>query len=93
MALERQRAQELDHMVRKMGSIVSIFEIRCDPVGNKNFRAFRDLMDVYVDACSSSLKAEKDFVDEGPDLDIDENLRERLKGAFESVFGVAPGAV
>jgi hypothetical protein len=93
VALERQRAQELDHMVRKMGSIVSIFEIRCDPVGNKNFRAFRDLMDVYVDACSGSLKADKDFLDDGPDLDADENLRERLKGAFESVFGVAPGAV
>ena len=93
MTIERQRAQELDHMVRKMGSIVSVFEIRCDPVGNKNYRAFRDLMDVYVDACGQSLKANKDFVEEGLDLDIDEELRERLKAAFESVFGIAPGAV
>jgi hypothetical protein len=93
VTIERQRAQELDHMVRKMGSIVSVFEIRCDPVGNKNYRAFRDLMDVYVDACGQSLKANKDFVEEGLDLDIDEELRERLKAAFESVFGIAPGAV
>jgi hypothetical protein len=76
-----------------MGSIVAVFEIRCDPVGNKNFRAFRDLMDVYVDACGKALKAEKDFMDAGLDLDIEEDLRERLKGSFEAVFGVAPGAV
>ncbi|MBL6598131.1 MAG: hypothetical protein ISP41_04510 [Alphaproteobacteria bacterium] len=93
MPIERQRAQELDHMVRKMGTIVSVFEIRCDPVGNKSFKAFRDLMDVYVDACGKTLAADKDFMDEGIDLDADENLRERLRAAFESVFGVAPGAI
>ena len=32
-------------------------------------------------------------MDEGIDLDADENLRERLRAAFESVFGVAPGAI
>lgn len=93
MALERQRAQELDHMVRKMGGIASVFEIRCDPVGNKSFRAFRDLMDVYIDMCSESLKGNKDFLDDGIDLDADENSRERLKGAFEAIFGTPPGSV
>jgi len=91
--IERRRAQELDHMVRKMGTIVSVFEIRCDPVGNKNFKAFRDLMDVYVEACGKTLAADKDFMDEGIDLDADENLRERLRGAFETVFGTAPGSI
>jgi len=80
-------------MVRKMGTIVSVFEIRCDPVGNKNFKAFRDLMDVYVEACGKTLAADKDFMDEGIDLDADENLRERLRGAFETVFGTAPGSI
>lgn len=93
MPIERQRAQELDHMVRKMGTIVSVFEIRSDPVGNKGFKAFRDLMDVYVDACGKTLAADKDFMDEGIDLDADENLRERLRAAFESVFGTAPGSI
>ena len=93
MPIERQRAQELDHMVRKMGTIVSVFEIRSDPIGSKGFKAFRDLMDVYVDACAKSLAADKDFMDEGLDLDVDENLRERLRTAFENVFGTAPGSV
>jgi hypothetical protein len=93
VAIHRLRAQELDHMVRKMGTIVSVFEIRSDPVGNNGFKAFRDLMDVYVDACGKSLKADKDFLEEGLELDADENLRERLRTAFETVFGVAPGAV
>ena len=90
MALDPQRAQELDHMVRKMGAIASVFEVRCDPVGNKNFRAFRDLMDVYVDLCAHSLKENKDFMDEGIDLDAEGNYRERLQSAFEAVFGVPP---
>lgn len=93
MSLERQRAQELDHMVRKMGAIASVFEIRCDPVGNKSFRAFRELMDVYVDLCAASLKANKDFMDESFDLSENEEARERLKGAFERIFGMPPSGV
>ncbi len=50
-------------------------------------------MDVYIDMCSESLKGNKDFLDDGIDLDADENSRERLKGAFEAIFGTPPGSV
>jgi hypothetical protein len=93
VTIDRDRAQELDHMVRKMGSIASVFEMRADPVGNGRFGAFRYLMDAYVDLCGASLKADKDFIEEGLDIDGNEEIRERLKGAFQTVFGVPPGEV
>ena len=92
MSLDRQRAQQLDHIVRKMGAIASVFDVRSDPVGNKSFSAIREIMDVYVDLCGEALKKQKDFVDEGVTLD-DEDSRERLKAAFERVFGVPPGSI
>jgi hypothetical protein len=76
-----------------MGAIASVFEIRCDPVGNKSFRAFRELMDVYVDLCAASLKTNKDFIDVDFDLSENEEARERLKSAFERIFGTPPGSV
>jgi len=79
-------------MIRRMGGIASVFEVRCEPLGNKSFPAFRDLMDVYVDLCAAALKNEKDFLDEGISLDDDEAARERLNAAFEAIFGVPPGS-
>ena len=75
MALDKTRTVELDHMLRKMGGIVSVFEIRSDPVGNKAFSAFRDLMDVYLDAGTRGLKEGHDFLDAG--VKLDDNDKER----------------
>jgi len=55
------RMKELDAMVRRMGAIVSVFEVRSSTLGNKSFSAFRELMDVYVDLCTRELKQGKDF--------------------------------
>lgn len=85
MTLEKGRAAELDHMVRKMGGIISVFEIRSDPVGNPRFSAFRTLMDVFHAMCERSLKEQKDFVDEMAEFSEEE--REEVKAAFEKIFG------
>lgn len=91
--MDRQRAQQLDHIVRKMGGIASVFEIRSDPVGNSAFSAMREIMDVYIDLCGDALKNDQDFIDEGVNLDSGEGYRDRLRGAFERVFGVPPGSI
>lgn len=91
MALDKQRLTTLDHMVRKMGGIISVFEIRSDPVGNARFSAIRELMDVYHDMCSRALKEGKDFLDEK--VELDDTEKERLKAAFEKVYGVPPSGL
>jgi hypothetical protein len=80
-------------MVRKMAGISAVFGMRSEPINNKSFIAFRFLLDAYVDLCNESLKAGKDFMDDGLDLDSNEGSRERLKAAFQAVFGVPPNDV
>ncbi|WP_339855684.1 hypothetical protein [uncultured Nisaea sp.] len=85
MALDKGRTAELDHMVRKMGGIISVFEVRSDPVGNPRFSAFRVLMDIFHSMCERSLREQKDFIDEM--VDFTEEEREEIKAAFEKIFG------
>jgi hypothetical protein len=85
------RMKELDGMVRRMGAIVSVFEVRSGTVGNHAFEAFREIMDVYVDACGRNLRNGKDFVDDGVKLSSDDILK--LNEAFTKVFGAEPAAL
>jgi hypothetical protein len=84
------RQKELDILVRRMGAIVSVFEVRSTTAGNPAFTAFRELMDVYVDACQKTYEASKDFIDEG--ADYSEEHKQRAAAAFQRIFGQAPGA-
>lgn len=78
-------------MVRRMGGIVSVFEVRSDTIGDARFSAFRELMDAYMEVCAKALKQEQDFQETfGP---IEDDDRERIRTAFEKVFGVPPGAI
>ena len=88
MAVDAVRLKELDAMVRRMGAIVSVFDVRSSTVGNKHFAAFREVMDVYVDACGRGLMSGHDFLDESVQLNAEEI--ERLNAAFERVFGAPP---
>lgn len=89
MAVDVGRLKELDAMVRRMGAIVSVFEVRSDPLGNKSFSAFREMMDVYIEMCSRELTQGQDFVAGGVKPNATEV--ERIQAAFTKVFGVAPG--
>lgn len=75
-------------MVRRMGAIVSVFDVRSSTLGNKSFSAFRDLMDVYVDLCVRDLKQGKDFTAAAPQPTSDDV--ERAASAFERIFGKRP---
>ncbi len=88
MAFDAGRFKDLDAMVRRMGAIVSVFEVRSSTLGNKSFSAFRELMDVYIDMCGRELKQGKDFV-EGPLHPSSEDV-ERVNAAFERIFGQRP---
>ena len=85
------RWKELDGMVRRMGAIVSVFEVRSSTVGNHSFTAFRELMDVYIDACGRNLRQGEDFIEQGVKLDSDDILK--LNDAFRKVFGAEPMAL
>lgn len=75
-------------MVRRMGAIVSVFDVRSGTVGNHAFSAFRELMDVYVDACGRNLRQGEDFIEKGVALNSDDILK--LNEAFRKVFGAEP---
>ncbi|WP_420402647.1 hypothetical protein [Nisaea sp.] len=91
MALDKGRAAELEHMVRKMGAIISVFEVRSDPVGNPRFSAFRDLMDVFHAMCERQLNEQQDFIDAMGEMTEEET--ERLKVAFEKIYGKPPSGI
>lgn len=88
MAFDAGRNRELDAMVRRMGAIVSVFEVRSSTLGNASFSAFRELMDVYIEMCARELKQGRDFA-EGPLQPAGEDL-ERINAAFERIFGKLP---
>lgn len=88
MAFDAGRFKELDAMVRRMGAIVSVFDVRSSTLGNKSFSAFRDLMDVYVELCARELRQGRDF-DAGLLRPIAEDI-ERINAAFERIFGKRP---
>ncbi|MDF1793888.1 MAG: hypothetical protein P1U88_18395 [Thalassobaculaceae bacterium] len=91
MTVDAMRMKELDGMVRRMGAIVSVFEVRSGTVGNHAFEAFREVMDVYVDACGRNLRQGGDFIESGVKLNSDDVLR--LNQAFTKVFGAEPAAL
>lgn len=91
MTVDAMRMKELDGMVRRMSAIVSVFEVRSGHVGNHAFEAFREVMDVYVDACGRNLRQGKDFIDDGVKLSADDI--ERLNAGFVKVFGAEPSAL
>lgn len=88
MTIDAVRMKELDGMVRRMGAIVSVFEVRSGTVGNHAFSSFRDVMDVYVEACGRNLRDGSDFVEDGVKLNSDDILK--LHEAFTKVFGADP---
>lgn len=89
VAVEKVRHMELSHMVRKMGAIVSVFEVRSDPLGNRKFQAFRDMMDVYLHLANRTLSQDVDFVNEFPEVTEEDILR--INAAYERVFGQPRG--
>ena len=88
MAFDAGRFKDLDAMVRRMGAIVSVFEVRSSTLGNRSFSAFRELMDVYIEMCARDLKQGKDFA-AGPLSPTGDDV-ERVNAAFERIFGKRP---
>jgi len=88
VAFDANRLKELDAQVRRMGALASVFAVRCDNIGNKNFAAFRDLMDLYVDMCHRQMKEGVDFLDEGVAPTAED--ADRMNATFQRIFGCTP---
>ena len=84
MAFDAGRFKELDAMVRRMGAIVSVFEVRSSTLGNHAFSAFREVMDVYIEICARDLKRGRDFA-EGPVQPSAEDMK-RITDAMKRIF-------
>lgn len=85
LAIGANRIKELDGMVRRMGAVTSVFDVRSSTIGNRSYSAFRDLMDVYIEMCARELKSGHDFVSDG--VRPTEEDMQRAQAAFARIFG------
>lgn len=84
------RQRELEMMVRRMNILAGVFQGRAETIEDKSFRAFRELMDAYVQICRDTLAADQDFVDDG--LVVSAECRADVAKAFHRIFREAPAA-
>jgi hypothetical protein len=82
------RARELKTIAGRMGVIVSVFQVRCESLGNPGFRAFQELMDAYISCCHATLAKGRDFTRE--ELEIPDEAKPAIRAAFTKIFGKEP---
>lgn len=84
------RQRELEAMVKRMNILAGVFEGRVESIEDRSFRAFRELMDVYVQICRETLAEDRDFVED--ELVITTENRVAVAEAFRRIFREAPTA-
>lgn len=82
------RLNDLQNMLKRMGSVTAVFRVRSDTIGAHGFLAFSELMDTYIELCRRNLAAKTDFVKEP--LTVDEQARTEVTQAFAKIFGQEP---
>lgn len=90
MISDLNRQNELEHMLRRMGAVSSVFRVRSEAIGTPGFLAFSELMDAYIELCRRNVAAKGDYVREP--LMVDEQARTEVITAFTRVFGQDPVA-
>lgn len=88
MAFHPMRTKELQGMVRRMGAVASVFDVRSSTIGDRHFNAFREIMDLYIMAAERNILEGHDFVDNSVKLNGEDI--EKLNTAFTNVFGAPP---
>ncbi|GAB4176841.1 MAG: hypothetical protein OHK0024_14340 [Thalassobaculales bacterium] len=86
--VDSQRLRTLENAAQRAGVITSIFEVRCESLDDRQFKAFAELMDLYISIAQRTVKAGKDYIDEGFLLTGED--AERLNAVFAKIFRTTP---
>jgi hypothetical protein len=87
---DQNRMNELEHMLRRMGAVSSVFRVRSEVIGTPGFLAFSELMDAYIELCRRNVIAKNDYTKDP--LMVDDQARSEITAAFTKVFGQDPAA-
>jgi hypothetical protein len=63
--LDAARKNELDALLKRLGSITAVFQMRADGVPAPQFRRIRELMDIYIAGGIRAVTEGQDFLDHG----------------------------
>lgn len=63
--LDAARRNELDGLLKRLGSITAVFQMRADGVPVPAFRRIRELMDIYIAGGIRAVSEGQDFLDHG----------------------------
>ena len=72
--LDAARKNELDALLKRLGSITAVFQMRADGVPVPQFRRIRELMDIYIAGGIRAINEGQDFLDHGVKLSDQETV-------------------
>ncbi len=87
--MDAARKQELDALLKRLGSITAVFQMRADGVPAPQFRRIRELMDIYIAGGFRAINEGQDFLDEGIKLSEEEtrDVHRMLRDIFNIDIG------
>ncbi len=87
--MDAARKNELDALLKRLGSITAVFQMRADGVPVPQFRQIRELMDIYIAGGIRAINEGQDFLDHGIKLSEQEavDVHRLVRGIFNIDIG------
>jgi len=86
--MDSARKLELDGLLRRLGSITAVFQMRADAVPVPHFRNIRELMDIYISGGIRAMAEGQDFIDQG--IKLSESETSDVQRLVRDIFNVEP---
>lgn len=84
--MDNVRKQELDAILKRLGSVTAVFQMRAEALPASGFARIRELMDLYIAGGLRAINEGQDFVHEGIKL-TDEQARD-LHKLMRDIFNI-----
>lgn len=92
--MDAARKQELDAVLKRLGSVTAVFQMRAEALPVANFGKIRELMDIYIAGGIRAINEGQDFVHDGIKLSDDEtrDVHRLMRDIFniDVIVGDAP---
>ena len=89
--LDATRKAELDSLLKRLGSVTAVFQMRAEAIPVPKFRLIRELMDIYIAGGIRAISEGQDFIDQGVKLSDTETTD--VHRLMRDVFNIDIGGV
>ncbi|HEX9462399.1 MAG TPA: hypothetical protein VGB82_07350 [Alphaproteobacteria bacterium] len=89
--LDAIRKNELDGLLKRLGSITAVFQMRADGVPAPAFRRIRELMDIYIAGGIRAVTEGQDFLDHG--IKLSESEIVDVHRLMRDIFNIDVGGI